>query len=258
MREQPVTHEELHAYVDGLLPAERRSTVESHLADNPRDAEWVAVYRRQNELLRAGFAVNEREPIPERLKTKLRGSERWRGYRVLSRIAAAVLLVVAGGFGGWFLRGTTVGTPPAESFVREAATAHRVYVVEQRHPVEVAAADKAHLVGWLSNRLGVPIWVPDLSDFGFRFVGGRLLPGDGGPAAQLMYEDAGGQRLTCYITPDKLVLGGGARYVEDADIALFAWPVGQAAYAVIGDEKGDSLQDIAKAINRQFSSAGNG
>ena len=40
-RSIPVTEDELHAYVDNELPAERRGDVEAWLATHPDDAERV-------------------------------------------------------------------------------------------------------------------------------------------------------------------------------------------------------------------------
>lgn len=65
--------------------------------------------------------------------------------------------------------------------------------------MEVAADQEAHLVAWLSKRLGTPLKVPRLDTLGFGLVGGRLLPGDQGPVAQFMYQDGQGQRLTLYV-----------------------------------------------------------
>src|SRR5690606_31282913 len=79
-----------------------------------------------------------------------------------------------------------------------------VYVAESLHAVEVTGGDSEHLSTWLSNRLETGLAMPDLSTEGFTFLGGRLLPAPeiaGGRAAQLMYEDAAGERLTLYITP---------------------------------------------------------
>ena len=41
----------LHAYLDGLLPEERRAEVEAYLKENLDAAERVAAYRQQNEAL---------------------------------------------------------------------------------------------------------------------------------------------------------------------------------------------------------------
>ena len=49
--EIPVTEDELHAYVDNELPAERRADVEAWLAAHPDDAERVRSWRTMAETL---------------------------------------------------------------------------------------------------------------------------------------------------------------------------------------------------------------
>ena len=64
-RELPVTDDELHAYVDGELPPERRKTVEGWLATHPDDAARVAAWRAHAELIRVryGAVAAVRPPI---------------------------------------------------------------------------------------------------------------------------------------------------------------------------------------------------
>src|SRR5690606_9736269 len=121
------------------------------------------------------------------------------------QIAAAVLLLVVGGAIGWSGRdAVTPAAAASDALIESAVRAHSLYVRENRHAVEVSAAEKEHLVNWLSNRVTQPITPPDLTAEGFSFVGGRLLPpteyAETGPAAQLMYENAGSERVTVYIT----------------------------------------------------------
>ena len=40
-RDAPVTTDELHAFVDGMLPSDRSDAVEAWLADHPNDAAQV-------------------------------------------------------------------------------------------------------------------------------------------------------------------------------------------------------------------------
>ena len=63
----PVTEAELLGYVDGQLPETRRAEVDAWLAARPEDAERIAVYRKQNEELRALFNPVLDEPVPARL-----------------------------------------------------------------------------------------------------------------------------------------------------------------------------------------------
>ena len=63
----PVTEDELHAYVDNELPAERRSDVEAWLATHPEDAERVQSWRSMAETLHARYDSVLNEPVPQRL-----------------------------------------------------------------------------------------------------------------------------------------------------------------------------------------------
>ena len=64
----PVTEDELHAYVDGELPADRRHAVEAWLATHPEDAARVAAWRAQADALRARFGGIAEQQVPARLK----------------------------------------------------------------------------------------------------------------------------------------------------------------------------------------------
>ena len=56
-RHSPVTEDELHAFVDGELPADRRDAVEAWLASHPEDAALVAAWRKQAELIRSRYGA---------------------------------------------------------------------------------------------------------------------------------------------------------------------------------------------------------
>lgn len=134
-----------------------------------------------------------------------------------------------------------------------ALAAHAIFVPEVRHPVEVDAGQQQHLVAWLSKRLGVTIRAPMLESLGFQLLGGRLLPADGQPAAQFMYQDAGGRRLTLYA---RRGLGGNRetafRFAEQDGIGAFYWVDGDLAYALIGDLSRPMLDQVAHAVYRQL------
>ncbi|MBZ0140510.1 MAG: anti-sigma factor, partial [Pseudorhodoplanes sp.] len=64
----PVTPDELHAFVDGELPVDRRDAVEAWLANHPEDAALVHAWRAQAEAIRARYATIVNEPVPARLR----------------------------------------------------------------------------------------------------------------------------------------------------------------------------------------------
>lgn len=242
-----VTETELHAYVDGQLDSARRAEVEAYLAANPAQAERVRAYAHQNEKLHALFDSTLDEPIPEALR---RRPARFtlRPMRYAALLAAALI----GGSFGWALRGTSPLTI-AQTMPQRAAMAHLVYAPEVRHPVEVSAKEEAHLIQWLSKRLGGPVRAPQLQDLGFELVGGRLLPDQIGPAAQFMYQDARGERLTLYV---RNALSGNRetafRYAQEGKVGVFYWVDGPFGYALTGEFERPQLLRIAENVYRAF------
>lgn len=249
--EPQIDEHELHAYVDGALSPERAAAVEASLAADPAAASRAETYRRQNELLRAALAPVLDEPVPPHLparpaRRRFSAALRYGGFAA-SLILAAVL--------GWFLRGEAPARADfGQTLAQRALIAHLVYAPEVLHPVEVEARQEEHLVGWLSKRLGVPIRAPHLQDAGFRLVGGRLLPGDEKPAAQFMYEDAQGRRLTLYVGTN----AGGSRetafrYAETNGVSTFYWIEDTLGYALSGELERARLLQVAEAVYRQLS-----
>lgn len=197
---ESVTEADLHAYADDRLDIDARQRVEAWLAVHPDRAAEVADWRAQNAAIRALYAEAPRAFDSAALARPARPVL----LRPLMAIAAALVLMVAGGAIGYALRSPAPGDGPAARLIASALAAHALYSNEQRHAVEVAASDAAHLSTWLSNRLDRKLGMPDLSAEGFTLVGGRLLPPEAGigvgPAAQLMYENAGAERITLYVT----------------------------------------------------------
>lgn len=250
---QTMTEDELQAYADGQLDEARHAEVAAWLAEHPAEAARVEDYRRQNAALHALFDPVLEEPVPQRLRRPQPVS--WRMMPAL-RHAAAVAWLAIGGTLGWFLHDAQeTRSAAATAFVRQAAIAHVVYTPEVRHPVEVGADQEAHLAAWLSKRLGVAVKPPHLGEAGYELVGGRLLPGSSGPAAQFMYQDGRGQRLTLYVRTD----GGGSssqetafRYARENRIGVFYWVDGPLGYALSGDLDKPELLKVAQAVYRQL------
>jgi anti-sigma factor RsiW len=253
----PVRDDDLLAYVDGILAPERVADVEAWLAANPRDAERVRQWREQVEGLHRLFDPVLDEPIPGRLSVAAMTAPKQRPWvGPMLRIAAMLLLVLGSGAGGWWLRGGVgAGVPAAGAVVAsEALSAHVVFAAEVRHPVEVAATERAHLVAWLSKRLGAELKVPDLTSAGFSLVGGRLLPASSGPAAQFMYENADGRRVTLYLRRNPDGIETAFRFAAQGRVEAFYWLDGTLGYALAGDVDRDRLMEMAKAVYHQLES----
>ena len=259
---RPVEEDDLHAHIDGHLPRERAQDVEAYLAAHPEVEARFSEYAAQRQALRAAYAAHADGTIPNRLRvTHLFAQKRRRRYRQLAQIAAAVGLIVLGGIGGWAAReltGPLSSLPPgavARMITADAIAAHRTFSVEVRHPVEVDAGQEAHLVQWLSKRLGRQLVVPDLAAAGFQLMGGRLLPAEDGLAAQFMYENGNRERLTLYL---RAGVGGETafRYHEEGAIGAFYWSDQGFGYAIAARADRNLLLRLAEIVYQQTSPDG--
>jgi anti-sigma factor RsiW len=246
----PVTEDELHAYVDGELPADRQEAVIAWLTANADAAAQVGAWRAQADAIRARYGATLNEPVPERLKLDrvMRDGQSWRGIAAVAACAAFIV----GGAAGWFAHGaTTASANGFDKIAGEALEAYKLYTVEVRHPVEVPGDERAHMTQWLSKRLGYEQRIPDLSAMGLKLVGGRLLPGpDGGAAAFYMYEGRSGERFTIYCSRTK-VPETALRYKDSERVAAFYWVDDKRAYVVSGPADRDRMEAITKAIYEQ-------
>lgn len=257
---EPVNLDDVMAYVDGQLEASRRRQVEELAARDASLAQTLVAYIAQRNALRDGLAGVVQEPVPQRLLESSRPS-RFRAVRLAA--AVATLLIGAGAGSLATLQLASQGHPVLATsspqgergndlprFVHQAAVAHAVFTPEARRPVEIGADQEPALGAWLSKRLGRRLQAPSRLPQGFALMGGRLLPGEPDkPAAQLMYEDSAGRRLTVYLrgmaqpTPETAF-----RYGERNGVGTFYWVDRDWGYALSGELPRAELLQIAEAV----------
>ena len=245
----PVTEDEIHAYVDGELPGDRREAVEAWIARHPDETARVAAWRAQADAVRARYGNIVNEPVPARLALDriIRRRRSWAAIAAAATVAAFVI----GGVAGWMARGASAASPSEmEAFANEAISAHRLYIGEVRHPIEVKAEEK-HLLPWLSRRVGTTLRAPDLASFDLKLLGGRLLPAINGPAALFMYESASGERVTIYVSKTTEPRTSFRYKVADTFGAL-RWSEAGYGWVVSGPDDKPRLKGIASALYEQL------
>jgi anti-sigma factor RsiW len=265
MIDRQIDEGELHALVDGELDPARQAEVEAWLSENSEAAGRVARYRAQNAGLHALFDNVLNENLPPVIVDALAGRRRqWlpRG----AAIAAGFALLLSGAVAGWVARGEIpVGaddpvqlaeaTPPIDTQVlmERATSAH---VVSSDDDLRLANATGAEDVGqYLSTRMGEQVRVPHLASLGYRLVGSRVLPDSGGPAAQFVFEDTDGERVTLYVRSEA-ARGVDITFALSDDLSMFYWNDSEHSYALVRDledETGrDALLKAAKAVYQQI------
>jgi anti-sigma factor RsiW len=273
MKHLSVTEADLHAYVDGQLPADRAVEVAAYLNARPAEQTRLLAYRAQNNALRAMFNPVLEEPVPLAL-LNLPGAARaapidqskLHGWRWQS-LAAGLAIAFVSGSAGWLLHGAATpnlelvqqerpakaGLGKASGLAHQAAIAHVVYSPDLRRPVEIGADQEDQLVTWLSKRMGNQIRPPKLGTLGYELIGGRLLPGESGPVAQFMYHDSTGQRLTLYVSTEQVHnQDTGFKFSQEGPVQVFYWIDGKFGYALSGGINKAELGKIASAVYAQL------
>ncbi|MDA8093334.1 MAG: anti-sigma factor [Betaproteobacteria bacterium] len=250
-----LTSDELMAYIDGELDDARRQELDRMVQESPALAHRVEAWREQTARLREAFSPVLDEPVPTRLLHSARPRRnRWAQAAV---VAAAVGLGAA--VGSMTARWTLA--PRAEliarhdqpnRFLEQARLAYAVYTPDPRRPVEVRR--RSALVTWLTRRMGRPIAAPDELPHGLELIGGRLLPGmPDHPAAQLMYQDPQGRRVTVYLRGmAKPTAPTAFRIVDGRHVTTLYWIDRNWGYALSGNLPREQLLDVSRALYRCY------
>ncbi|CAN0618826.1 putative transmembrane anti-sigma factor [Burkholderia multivorans] len=224
----------LSALLDGELSGPERHELLVRLQSDHEETERLAHYRAQRAALQAMYPLSGATPA---LFVQRRPSWRRAVAFGVGGIAAGLLLGIA-------LHAGLTGVAREPAFAERADVAYAVYAADRQHPVEMDAAQPERLASWLSSRVGRPVRAPSLAEYGYALIGGRLLPGESGPAAQFMYQRAGGERVTLYetavagrnLTP-RALLADGRR--------TFYWTDRGMGYALSGRGDAVRLREIA-------------
>lgn len=257
MSRRDFSERDIHMALDGELPGDERAAYDAWLEANPEMKAKSARYIADRAALRAAFAGVLDEPVPARLRKVVLGEAPARTPASASRwwlAAAAAAVLAVGGLGGYFAGIGGVGREDEaeDQLAEQAIAAHVVYAAEQRHAVEVPAADKDHLQTWLTNRVGLKLVAPDLTAEGFQLVGGRLLPAGQGKAAMLLYEDAKGERVSLFVTAESAEKAKGTYAAEADGPEAVYWLDKGYGCAVVGSLPRERLAAVAKSAYGQL------
>ena len=249
---------DIHLALDGELPEDDRAAYEAWLTAHPEMNARAGRYAQDLALLRDALSDVANEPVPDRLTRSLDAR-----VAVPSRamapnrwwMAAAASLLIAVGVAGGYLVGASGWLrvdPQSIQLADSAIAAHNIYAAEKLHVVEVGADQRDHLQRWLSKRLDLALVAPDLSAKGYHLIGGRLLPSGTKSAAQLMYEDAVGNRVSLYVAPESAQHETGFRFVEEGGTRSVFWLEQNYGCAVTGTVADSTLSGLADDAYRQL------
>ena len=244
----------LSAYLDGELDPAETEAIEAALASDP------AVQAELDALLMADAAAGEQfaeqldGPVPFALAQQIKSAELVSkaappppARPVWGAMAASLVVFAVGGAGGYFLK-DRIDPPQTRGWIAEVADYHAVYAAQGRHLVEVGADEADHIQTWLGNTVGAAFTIPDLSEFGLTFEGGRLLVAKAKPVAQLMYRLEDGTVIALCLQKGNAAGDGPVTFRERTinGFDFVSWSAGGADYVVIGPGGQPDLGAIAE------------
>ena len=259
-----IQEDDLHAYVDNQLSEEKRQAVEELIRNDPNIAEQIHQWQQQNKAITEYFDKESFDNIPEKLHVNNLAiddfnTDKTHGKPWHYAMAASLFLMVGSGLIGWFAHSTLQpiqqSTP---AFANMAISAYEVFSVEVLHPVEVRADKKDHLVAWLSKRINHPIKIPELENYGYKLLGGRLLSmQEGRAAAQFMFENKQGKRITWLVSKSPVYKDHAFFFKNNKSVNSYYWMDSSVAYSVSGEVDRDNLHKLSQGIYQQINSQKN-
>lgn len=248
----PVTADDLCAYVDDQLPLARRVAVAEHLARHPELAARVMADIGHRDALRLAFGAEEGHlphVMVDAVETLSRKLRRRSDGLVRFRHAAAIAAVGLLGFG---LHAATdpagmaqaIAWTPAPGFVDDAVKAHHQAVdrVDTLRLTAVKADDMA-LIGQAS---ALPM--PSLPE-GWQVSAVQTYPSRLGPGVEMVVLAGSLGTLSLFaVRPGNFTVTP-VTVAEVPDLAAVYWQVGDVAYALTGGHDTAALTRVARSLS---------
>jgi anti-sigma factor RsiW len=250
----------VNAYLDGELGPEEAAEIEAELDEDPEArAQFDAFFLQKAQIGEVVDNLDVGQPNLEtaRLERRLASAIQRRSApratisfgawsRMGSQIAATCALVAFGWWGHAKLSPQQSGVP---EFVAEALGAHLVFAEDIEHPVEFSGDANDVTIAWFSEKVGVPIAAPNLSEHGMILVGSRLLGTKEGPLAQFVYENTNGGRYSLTLSrhlANEPVLAFQA--VEYPNRSVGYWGTSEIDFALVGHGDAILMQTMAQNL----------
>ncbi|MCS0502275.1 anti-sigma factor family protein [Ancylobacter mangrovi] len=254
----PISDDDLQAYVDDEIDVARRIEVEAYLSAHPAEASRVMADLRIRDELRLSLADMPADPAQAGLRfataeaaRRLGGAlsrDRW--LRGLRRVAAVGLLVGA----GWFAhaefgplavsRVVASDLPPA--YVEDALRAHRTAQVRAGMLSQTGASyDPAEI------RAATAIVMPELPT-GWSVEDVQVFPSAFGPSVEMSVKTRDFGPVSLFAVRPGSFDVVQARTVSSEDLNAAYWQIGEVAYALVAQAPPRELDRTAERLARSL------
>jgi anti-sigma factor RsiW len=163
--------------------------------------------------------------------------------------AAAILLFCVGGALGWFANGTLNPSVSKDDLtLSDAVSAYAFYGGHQGFPIEFPPDRSDELATWISRSFSTEFAPPDLEDLGYRYLGGRLLPGATSKIGAFMFQNADDEQVVVFFWPTEAPPQDVIKVSHQRDLETRFWFGEGFGFAVIGGGSTSDIQEVAEAV----------
>jgi anti-sigma factor RsiW len=241
---QPIREEDLHAFIDGELSADRAAMVAAALEADPILSARVAVFAADKAALAATFQPIGQQPVPaswialiQRAAVATRTARRRLPLRARWAVGLAACLVLAlGGVALLEQRGPAEGSILAQA---EAARQERTPALARL--TGAALADVPSRDAELTHAVGLKLRAPDLARLGWTLVEIDIYA----KAAALRYRAEGDRTLTLFVHPST----GAPRFdlFETGAVRVCLWQDEVVGAVMMGEMSAGQMMRVAGA-----------
>ena len=235
---RPIPIEDLHAFIDGELDAQRQAEIEEHLAADPELAAQVATFSADKAMISRIYGPLIEQPLPIHWLARIRRGrgQRPRWVAVGGALAASLALLIVG---------SSFLLPPL-SPLRQAGVVDDALAArnEALAPTEVLGA---HQLGGaeaaLTRNLSLRAHAPDLSRMGYRLSAVRTYATQEGRAVELIYRAHGKDDFALFVRRSS----GAPRFdvFEKNGLRVCLWQDEEVATVMTGHMSAAEMQRLA-------------
>ena len=243
MKRREFTEEELVAYLDGELSADRRTEIEQALTTDPALSDRLSELRVDTSAIKSAFDgllddAPDHRPLAKPLQPTRRRLAR------LGGLAAALILVAALGF----TAGRLAGPDEAADWRMAVAEYQLLYRTETLNHLARGAEEIESERVRVTRRLGLDIAGPLLADLeGLNYRRAQLLGFEAAPLAQFAFLDQMDRPVAFCVTPSDEA-DRGVETAKMKGLAAASWVSGGYAFLVIGDVPENLVRRTAERL----------
>lgn len=256
---ESIDERDLHAYVDGLLDAQRARQVQEYLKRHPDKCKQVADYRQYNELLRQAHQAIAQEPVPARLLSIV-NRPRQSQWPSITRLAAVGALCVVSAAGGWLAAmhsGLSANSSNGlvQSFLQQVATnASAPFESMTVKTLHIQSAEQIDPLNWLTQKVALEMQAPNLTAAGYTLQSRRLITRGSQEFVELTYANSSGDAVMLYMKTRWEKDAPTIEFVQKYNQSIAFWQEGPLVYALSGALNRDRAVKIAELVRSSMTS----